>query len=92
MTELEAVILRRAEEQVASVRGQGRAWERDSWDVPSDSLPQKPTKRTRCLAGDCGQPVRVGSYCAMHAERVRATGVVDGPIGIAAWRKRKGAP
>lgn len=91
MTELEAVILRRAEEQVASVRGQGRAWERDSWDVLSDRTPPQPPKRTRCLDGDCDQPVRVGSYCAMHAERIRATGVVDGPFGISAWRKRKGS-
>jgi hypothetical protein len=62
---LEAVILRRADEQTRSVRLTGY-WERDSWDVPASPAP-RPVKRARCLAGDCADPVSgQHGYCRTH--------------------------
>lgn len=69
MTTLEAIQLRRADEQVRAER-LGGYWERDSWDVPRSRIaPEKPRRRP-CLAGDCDRRVRSGGYCHMHGRRL----------------------
>jgi hypothetical protein len=75
VTTLDAIALRRANEQTAAVVLDGR-WERDSWDVPRDRRPARPPRRA-CLAGDCARKVQARGYCHMHAERIKRGIPVD---------------
>lgn len=77
MTSLvEVVVLRRADEQVRSVR-LGGYWERDSWDVLNGVTPRRVKRFRPCLAGDCTRPVTRWGYCHVHAQRVSRGVPVD---------------
>lgn len=81
MTELEAIVLMRAEEQLRDERTWrlGRyGHDRDSWDVQNIKDPPEPTPRAHCFACSRTPTVKgsLAGYCAIHAHRVSSYGVV----------------
>jgi hypothetical protein len=73
---VDAVLMRRSDEQANAARFTGQH-EHDSWDVPRVAAP-KVTKRARCLAGDCDDPVKgQHGYCHKHWMRVLRGTPVD---------------
>jgi hypothetical protein len=90
MISLDAIQLRRAEEQMRNERCYRIVrWrhERDSWDVRTDRPPPPRTVRERCLG--CGKDRR-GSHFALYCNscglRVHITGTVEGPQDYLIWK------
>jgi hypothetical protein len=87
---LEAIQLRRAEEQMRDERCYRIVrWrhERDSWNVRTDRPVQHHAPRERCLG--CGKDRRgshFASYCNSCGLRVHTAGTVEGPQDYLIWK------
>jgi hypothetical protein len=88
--DLDAIQLRRADEQMADERCYQIVKyrrERDLWEVAKDRARECPEPRDRCLG--CGQQ-RKGShyrsYCMSCGLRVHATGTIDSPQDYLIWK------
>lgn len=70
MISLDAIILRRAEEQVRAYR-MDEPTTHDRWAVkPAQYVARKVDRSRPCLAGDCDRRVSHHGYCSMHWNRV----------------------
>ena len=81
MKGIDALVLRRADEQVQALDLRERTYTHDGQAVrarPAAKLPV-PAKRTSCLFDGCTRPVRhSGTYCHAHWMRLRR-GTTEAP-------------
>jgi hypothetical protein len=78
VTNLEAIVLRRADEQVRGERLRGYR-ERDSWDVPEAAQRARPAPKA-CRAG-CGARAVAEGLCRVHVARLRRGLDLDADLG-----------
>lgn len=71
MIDLDQVVLRRADEQVAATR-LDRSWEHDTWAIAGEE-PTRPKVKAAprtCRADNCGRTARSTGYCHRCGRRV----------------------